>query len=321
MSEQGSAKNGALSRRDFLKLLATVGISALILGLIVLANQTNSSSKDYPTVGKRYSVQELLSNPDLIRVRSIEDKFVHLFSDRIGPDFSCATLGLSRVSKDNLEQSQTFTSARYFDITDDDLNKVPHLKELIAATHQIPIPYNDDVHIPFYGPEFVEYEFFLMDKMIEKYGGTQKDYFMKLDEDYKERLTDFKQQGFSNEFLAPQIVYGGNSYDIGGTVFWTSEENNLSMSVSLKDSLDEDQKYVTLNDDDMENIPKIKNGINDIGTKLEYVAAFKGVTEPELDYYGKWFDEQSNLLSDGKQWSAEGFVYDGEYYQMNNSIC
>ena len=68
-------------------------------------------------------------------------------------------------------------------------------------------------------------------------------------------------------------------------------------------------------------IPKIKNGINDIGTKLEYVAAFKGVTEPELDYYGKWFDEQSNLLSDGKQWSAEGFVYDGEYYQMNNSIC
>ncbi|QLH06670.1 hypothetical protein C5F50_05960 [Nitrosopumilus ureiphilus] len=56
------------------------------------------------------------------------------------------------------------------------------------------------------------YEFFLADKMIEKYGGTREDYFMKLNEYYEERLTNAKKQGFSNEFSAPSIIYHGNVY-------------------------------------------------------------------------------------------------------------
>jgi len=289
-------------------------------GKCVMSTKSNS----YPYL--QYSVQELLDDPSLIPIDTVEEKYIHLKSDGEGLKFSCASIGLERLSLDKVKRYTVpnQTSPKFFTVTDDELEVVPQLKPLIAATHQIEIPYNDRVHIYFDGIDFVEYEFFLADKSIEKYGGTREDYFMKLDSDYEERLTNPKKQGFTNEFLAPQIIYNEKVYAIGGTVFWTSDEHNLHMSVNLMDAIDDKQKSILLFDKDMKKIPKIKDAINGIGKVQEYVVVFKGVPEPEQNEYNDWYmgKAMDNFGDDEESMEAfSGFTYNDEYYEMNFPIC
>lgn len=290
--------------------------------------EPKASAEYFKSLGTSYSVQELLSNPNLIRIDKIEEGegFVHLQSDGNGPEFHCASINVERLSEDKLVEYQqgNKTTRKFISVTDEKLKQVPQLKELIAATHQISIPFNDNSNAYFDGIDFVEYEFFLMDKMIEKYGGTQEDYFIKLDKDYEERLTNPAKQGFSNTFEAPRIIYDGNVYGIGGTVFWTSDEHNLHMSVHLMDKIDEEQKFVSLSDKDMRQIPKIKDAVEKIGIKQESVHAFKSMPEPEWNYYWDWYKEESSSQFDSDKdtgLSVSGFVYDDVHYSLGFVIC
>lgn len=283
------------------------------------------STQYYMALGTDYSVDELLENPDLIRIEKIsENRRVHLEPDGEGREYHCASLHVERLSADELKENkqQSDSELVFLSVTNMDLEEVPQFKEIIAATHQIPIPYNDFVYVRFDGAEFVEYEFFLMKKMIEKYGGTKDDYFVKLSDDYEERFTDPKKQGLSNEFNAPRIVYNDTVYAVSGTVFWTSDEHNLSMSLHQKDSLG-DRKFITLNETDMKEIPKFKEGIKNIGKKQESVSAFKSLPEPEWNYYFDWYkgEIENQFDTENKAQRVGGFVYGGEYYDLGFGIC
>ena len=173
----------------------------------------------------------------------------------------------------------------------------------------------------------VDYEFFIMAKSIGKYGDTQADYFMNLDEDLDERLADPKKQGFSNEFIAPQIVHDDKTYVLGHTVFWVSDEHEMqSLSVHLQDELEEEQRFAVLNDNDMDSIPKIRDAINKIGTDLESVVAFKGIPdESEWNQYREWYatksSEQFDVDNNDDDAYVHGFVYNDEYYDLGFLIC
>ncbi len=315
--------------------IVIISVSLLLTGfyfdLNSFGNENNprqkaGSPQHYMSLGTKYSVDELLSNPELIRIDRVDDEHVHLMPDGKGSKYHCASLTLERLSNEELSSYLERTDPKYkfLNATDGDLAKVPQLRELIAATHQIPFPYNDFVHVNFDGVEFVEYEFFLMEKMMEKYGGNMDDYFMRLSADYEERLTNPKKQGFSNEFSAPRIIYNETVYAVGGTVFWTSDEHNLSMSLHLKDSV-EDKKFITLSESDMEQIPKFREGIERIGQKQESITAFKGIPELEWNYYLEWYREEikNQFGPDNKsqRTSVAGFHYDGDYYNLGFIIC
>ena len=211
----------------------------------------------------------------------------------------------------------------FLEFDENDIQEIPVLDELIRATHHLEFPANDFAHAEMGLRELVDYEFFIMDKSIEKYGDTKADYFMKLDADLDERLADPKKQGFSNEFIAPQIVYDDKFYILSHTVFWVSDEHEMqSLSVHLRDELEEDERFVVLTDDDMDSIPKIRGAIGKIGTELESVVAFKGIPdESEWNKYREWYVTKSSEQFDADDVYVRGFVYNDEHYDLGFPIC
>ncbi len=262
-----------------------------------------------------------LVEPEMIPldIASVEDRYVHL-----NPADMCATVSLRLLSPDDLKQTKSGTKdVVFFDLDDKSTNEFPVLGELIRATHHIEFPSNQYAQTEMGLREFVDYEFFIMEKAIAKYNDTQDDYFIKLDGNLDEKLADPKKQGFSNEFIAPQIVYRDKTYTMGSTVFWVADEHEMqSVSIRLQDNLKEDEKYITLTDKDMDSVPKIKQTIERIGTELESIVAFKGMPEnPDWNNHREWFDQKKAEQFNLDDVYVKGFVYEGEHYDLGFLIC
>lgn len=252
--------------------------------------------------------------PDIVNIES--DKYVHL-----SPTGMCATVQVKRVSQDYMDERQSFSEQerKFVEVDEEDFASVPKLKELIVATHAIDPPKNDFAQTELGMQEFVNYEMFLMQKAIEKYGDTKEDYFVKLDENLEDKLANPQKEGFSNEFLAPQIVYKDNVYALGHTVFWVADEHEPHvLSLSIQNEID-DKKFIDLTEEDMKSIPLIKNTIEKIGMQTEYVIAFKGFDEPEWDEYRHWYLEFEKRFAEDEKFA--GIVYKNEYYEIGFPIC
>jgi len=159
-----------------------------------------------------------------------------------------------------------------------------------------------------------------MEKAIEKYGGISGDYFIQLDNDYEQRFTNPAKQGFTNHFESPVIVYNGSAYSVSGTNFWTSDEHEpRRMSIFPIDRIKDGEKFITLTDEDMKSIPKIKEAIEDIGTIQESISAHKGLPEDQWNEYRDWFEQKSQ-----ERLNADRFrliQYDEQLYSIGFGIC
>ena len=270
---------------------------------------------------KTVELNEIRNNPGSLKLNivRIEDGRVSLY-----PENTCASIHLDLLSEHDIQRYRNdekgLDSTNILQITADDLKEIPNIQELIYAVHSIDFPYNKYSSVYLNGSTFVEYEFFLMDKAIKKYGDSQEDYFIKLDKDYEERFTNPAKEGFSNTFEAPVIVYNDKAYSVDGTVFWTSDEHEpRRMGVYPKDTVDEDEKFVTLTDEDMKSVPKIKEAIENIGTIKESVTGFKGLPEDEWNQYREWFEQKSQV-----QLGTDSFrliEYNDQLYSVGFGIC
>ncbi|MCV0409619.1 hypothetical protein [Nitrosopumilus sp.] len=263
--------------------------------------------------------ESFLQKSKLLDIASIEDNRITL-----NPTDTCAHISLRLLSADNLEQYQSRDKEiRFFEITKTDLEKLPVLDELIQATHHLEFTTNDDARAEMGLRELVDYEFFIMGKAIDKYDDSQDDYFVKLDGNLDEKLADPKPQGFSNEFLSPQLVYDDNAYVLSHTFFWVANEHETQhMSVHLQDSIDHDKKFITITEKDMESIPKIKQAIEKIGTEFESIVAYKGLPEnPDWNEYREWFGQKKTEQFNLDETYVPGFVYNNEYYDLGFPIC
>jgi len=167
---------------------------------------------------------------------------------------------------------------------------------------------------------FVEYELFLMDKSMKKYGDSKRDYFKQLDSDYEERFTNPAKQGFTNHFEAPVILYNDDAYSVSGTYFWTSDEHEpRRMSFFPIDDIKEDKKFITLTDEDMKSVPKIKDAIASIGTIKESVSASKGLPEDQWNQYREWFKQKSQDSLNSDRFRL--IQYDNHLYSIGFGIC
>ena len=283
-------------------------------------NKSNSTHTWDGNYCKWQPIGNFESKPNiLLGIASIEENRIVL-----NPTDTCAHVSLRLLSADKLEQYQSRDKeVRFFEITETDLEKLPVLDELIQVTHHLEFTTNDDARAEMGLREFVDYEFFIMEKAIEKYNNSQDDYFIKLDGNLDEKLANPKPQGFSNEFLSPQLVYDDNVYVLSHTFFWVANEHETqSMSVHLQDSIDNDKKFITLTDEDMESIPKIKQAIEKIGTEFENIHARKGLPEnPDWNEYREWFEQKKTEQFNLDEIYVPGFVYNNEYYDLGFPIC
>lgn len=262
--------------------------------------------------------------PVPLDIASIEDGRIAL-----NPVNMCAALTLELPTKEYIQRfineenglkENGLKENIILQITDEDLKEIPDIRELISAVHSIEFPYNKYSSASLDGLTFVEYEFFLMEKAMKKYGDSQDDYFIKLDKDYEERFTNPKKQGFTNQFIAPLIVYNEKVYSIDGVYFWTSDEHKPKrMGVYPIDDIKDDEKFVTLTDEDMKSVPKIKDAIENIGTVRESISGYKGLPENEWNEYREWF-KQKSLDRLYAEWFR--FIqYNEQLYSVGFSIC
>ena len=270
---------------------------------------------------KIQNLDKIKQNPELIKqnIIRVEDGFIALY-----PENMCASIGLDLLTEQDMQRyhndERGLDDSNTLQITSSDLKEIPDIEELIYAVHSIEFPYNRYSSAYLDGVDFVEYEFFLMEKAMKKYGDSKDDYFIKLDNDYEERFANIAKQGFTNHFETPVIVYSGDTYLIGGTFFWTSDEHKpMRMGVYPKEIAEEGEKFITLTDVDMKSIPKIKEAIENIGTVQESISAYKGMSEDKWNEYQDWFKQKSQ-----DRLNVDGFrliQYDEQYYSIGFLIC
>jgi hypothetical protein len=266
-------------------------------------------------------LQEIDDSSDSLNlnIARIEDGRISLH-----PENTCASLDLNRLTAQDIQRYKNdekgLDENNILQITSKDLKEIPNIQELIYAVHSIEFPYNKYSSASLDGMTFVEYELFLMDKSMKKYGDSKGDYFKKLDGDYEERLTNPAKQGFTNHFEAPVILYNDDAYSVSGTYFWTSDEHEpRRMSFFPIDDINDDEKFITLTDEDMKSVPKIKDAIASIGTIKESVSASKGLPEDQWNQYREWFKQKSQDSLNSDRFRL--IQYDNHLYSIGFGIC
>jgi len=266
------------------------------------------------------SFDEIKNNPELLKqnIIRIEDGRISLY-----PENTCASINVEFLADQDIQRYKNddrgLNEDNILQITSNDFNEIPIVGELIFSINLLEFPYNQYSSAYLDGLTFVEYEFFLMERAIEKYGDSQENYFIKLDKDYEERFSNPAKQGFTNTFEAPSIVYHNKTYSVGGTMFWKSDEHEpMRMNIYL-DEIKENEKFIVLTDDDMKSIPKIKQAIEDIGTEQESINGRKGLPEDQWNEYREWFalKSQDRLGTD----SFRLIEYNDQLYSIGFGIC
>ena len=270
---------------------------------------------------KTTTLQEIDDSSDSLNlnIARIEDGLISLY-----PENTCASLDLNRLTAQDIQRYKNdekgLDENNILQITSKDLKEIPNIQELIYAVHSIEFPYNKYSSASLDGMTFVEYELFLMDKSMKKYGDSKGDYFKKLDGDYEERFTNPAKQGFTNHFEAPVILYNDDAYSVSGTYFWTSDEHEpRRMSFFPIDDINDDEKFITLTDEDMKSVPKIKDAIASIGTIKESVSASKGLPEDQWNQYREWFKQKSQDSLNSDRFRL--IQYDNHLYSIGFGIC
>lgn len=254
-----------------------------------------------------------------LNIVGVEDGRISLY-----PANTCASLNLDRLTTQDIQRYKNdergLNDTNILQVTSSDLKEIPNIGELIYAVHSIEFPYNKHSSVYLDGLTLVEYEFFLMEKSMKKYGDSKWDYFMQLDGDYEERLTNPSKQGLTNHFESPAIVYKDNVYSIDGTYFWTSDEHEpRRMGVYPQDAVKDDEKFIVLTDEDMKSVPKIKEAIENIDTVKESISARKGLPEDQWNQYREWFEQKSQDRLNSDEFRL--IQHDGNLYSIGFGIC
>lgn len=180
-------------------------------------------------------------------------------------------------------------------LSDSDLSEISHLSDLVKKASN-KVEYNQDSIISLHSSELNQYYQFLDNKLQEQHGV---------------RLNSDKQ------FLL--INYDGIVYYVAGIV-----PVNVEQDIDIMVSKDVYVKFpeISLDDKDMENIPKIKEGIENIGTYQISSFESAGIGEGEFERYEKWlatkYEEQFGN-STGAPISY--FRYKDSYYSVSFAIC
>lgn len=183
----------------------------------------------------------------------------------------------------------------YYDLTDDDLEQLPVLKEMIDAVNSR-IKYNDRVHLPISIDEWNEYDEFFKEKFDEQY------------------------EIYEIDLRNNNILYNDKRYEVR----YNKNYNDTPLWVELIPSnYNYGHKAITISEDDLiSNIPKVTEAISMMETWKVSVRNSTGILESEQSRYQNYLS-QKNIEKHGNyaEHYARIFYYNGNYYEPSFVIC
>lgn len=205
----------------------------------------------------------------------------------------CASVGVEHLTARELGIRQSYNTSepiQFLDITDGDLQNVPELKKAIDKVGNR-IEYNKQGRTVLSFDETKSYYDFFNDKSKEQNNSKLNEWW----------------------FL---IRYNGTTYGVSNLMI---PESSQEMEITV-----EPTSYgygpIKIIDNDLQNVPKIKDAINDIGTYETSPSDSVGLPEENWHNIQQWFAEKYQKQYN-KSGTASYFHYNGKNYSASFAIC
>lgn len=197
-------------------------------------------------------------------------------------------------------------------ITDDDLRDVPAIKMLMEKSLQQEFPLNRESTIQGSFEELFFNHNYVAKKYSEKYSTNPDIYFTRSepDDDTKKRHPN----SYEYQFNAGFFKYGEKFYSFSNSYIIVIEEEAPLIGVYVLQN--PPNQFVDLTDDDLENMPTVKENLEKIGTIQENIRVQTGMPKYELEKYHKW-SKGLGFSDDTTMFFPSIFEYKGERYMMS----
>ncbi|MCA9827963.1 MAG: hypothetical protein KC444_06180 [Nitrosopumilus sp.] len=223
-------------------------------------------------------------------------------------------VGLTRFSEDEFQKyvkdAGSLENLNVIKLTDEELDKVPIIKQLIEKSQRQEFPLNRVGILNSTLDEIKSNHYYVAQKYAAKYNKNPDSYF-------STRIPDERQlEEFPNsywyEYDGRFFKYGDRYYSFYDTDQLVDYGDPYSIEVGvLKHDLTSDRFYVELTDDDWQHIPKVKEAIDKIGTLQEEIRVQTGISKSDLNKYQQWVEDNQSM-------TVGSFLeYKGEYYRIS----
>ena len=220
-------------------------------------------------------------------------------------------IGLTRFSEDEFQKHQKYVkesnpieNLNIVKLTDQELAKVPIIKDLINKSLKKEFPLNRVGILNSTLDEIRSNHDYVAQKYAAKYNTDPGSYFS------TKRPGEYQLEQFPDSYW---YEYEGRFFKYG-TKYYSFYDNRILVNYDepyrvkvgvLKHDLASDRFYVELTDGDWKHIHKIKQAIDKIGTLQENIDVMAGLSQSDLNKYRQW--SQNHTF----------FEYGGEYYQIS----
>lgn len=205
----------------------------------------------------------------------------------------CASLGIERVTDREISIRQSYNASepiQFLDITDADLRDIPELEKAIKKVEN-------------------RIEFNKQGRMVLSYDETKYYYDFFNNKSLEQHKTKLNEWWFL-------IRYNGTTYGVSNLMV---PESPQEMEITI-----EKASYgygpIKITDDDLQNIPKIKDAINEIGTYEISPLDNVGLPEDQWYHIQRWFEGKyrEQYGKDGVTWY---FHHNDKNYSASFAIC
>ncbi|MCH7561136.1 MAG: hypothetical protein IIC67_07200 [Thaumarchaeota archaeon] len=222
-------------------------------------------------------------------------------------------IGLTRFSEDEFQkyvkEAGSLENLNIIKLTDEELKKIPIIKELIEKSLRKEFPLNRVGILNSTLDEIKSNHYFVAQKYAAKYNKNPDSYF-------STRLPEENQlEKFPNSYW---YEYDGRFFKYGERYYSFYDTDQLVNYVDphrievgvLKHDLTQDRFYVELTDDDWQHIPKVKEAIDKIGTLQEDIRVQVGMSQSDLNKYQQWIENYRGMVV------GSFLEYEGEHYRI-----
>jgi len=195
-------------------------------------------------------------------------------------------------------------------LTDEELEKVPVIKDLIEKSLREEFPLNSVGILDSTLDEIKHNHNYVAQKYAAKYNKNADSYFSTKLPD-KSQLEKFPDS-YWHEYEGRFFKYGEKYYSFydNNLLVNYGDPHRIEVGV-LKHDLTPDRFYVELTDDDWKHIPKVKEAMDKIGTLQEDIRVQTGLPKSELIKYRAWVDDSRGMVV------GSFLEYRGEYYRIS----
>ena len=223
-------------------------------------------------------------------------------------------IGLTRFSEDEFQkyviEAGSLENLNIIKLTDEELKKVPVIKELIEKSQTTEFPLNRVGTLNSTLDEIKSNHNYVAQKYATKYNKNLDFYFSTRlpEESQLEKFPDSYWYEYDGRFFK----YGERYYSFYDTdqLVNYGDPHRIEVGV-LKHDLTPDRFYVELTDDDWQHIPKVKEAIDKIGTLQEDIEVNVGMSRSDLNKYRQWIENNRSMVV------GSFLEYEGEYYRIS----